>query len=160
MTPLRRAFVIASVAWSIGLLLAPAIAARTQTGAAGAGDAVALVLYAAGSLICHQRPERSFHLFGVQLPVCARCAGIYLGAAVTACLAWARMAPAAPDHHRGSPARDARPRPRTLLLFSAVPMMATLVYEWTTGQTPGNMARAMSGATLGAAVAWIVCSVR
>jgi len=32
--------------------------------------AVAAGLYAVGSQICHQRPERSFHLFAAQLPVC------------------------------------------------------------------------------------------
>ena len=33
-----------------------------------------------GSLWCHQRPERSPHLWGVQLPLCWRCSGILLGA--------------------------------------------------------------------------------
>lgn len=28
---------------------------------------------------CHQIPERSLHLKGVQLPVCARCTGVFLG---------------------------------------------------------------------------------
>ena len=27
---------------------------------------------------CHQRPDRSFFLFGKQLPLCARCLGLYL----------------------------------------------------------------------------------
>lgn len=48
--------------------------------AAAAGPAVG-VIYAFGSVICHQLPDRSFHLAGVQLPVCARCAGLYAGAA-------------------------------------------------------------------------------
>jgi uncharacterized membrane protein len=34
------------------------------------------------SLVCHQQPERSFFLFGGSVAVCARCLGIYLGAAV------------------------------------------------------------------------------
>ncbi len=34
------------------------------------------------ALICHQRPERSFWIFGMPVAVCARCLGIYLGAAV------------------------------------------------------------------------------
>ena len=34
------------------------------------------------ALVCHQQPERSFFLFGVSVAVCARCLGIYLGAAV------------------------------------------------------------------------------
>jgi uncharacterized membrane protein len=38
-------------------------------------------VYAAGSVICHQLPERSFFLDGRQLPVCARCTGLYLSAA-------------------------------------------------------------------------------
>ena len=33
------------------------------------------------ALVCHQRPERSFPLFGSSVAVCARCLGIYLGAA-------------------------------------------------------------------------------
>jgi len=34
------------------------------------------------ALVCHQRPERSFSLFGAPLAICARCLGIYLGAAL------------------------------------------------------------------------------
>ena len=34
------------------------------------------------SLVCHQRPERSFWIFGAPVAVCARCLGIYLGAAM------------------------------------------------------------------------------
>jgi uncharacterized membrane protein len=29
--------------------------------------------------LCHQKPDRSFHLAGAALPVCQRCAGIYAG---------------------------------------------------------------------------------
>jgi uncharacterized membrane protein len=32
------------------------------------------------ALVCHQRPERCFWMFGGQVAVCARCLGIYLGA--------------------------------------------------------------------------------
>ena len=34
------------------------------------------------ALVCHQRPERSFWLFGAPVAVCARCLGIYIGAAI------------------------------------------------------------------------------
>ncbi|MGQ9502500.1 MAG: DUF2085 domain-containing protein [Anaerolineae bacterium] len=33
-----------------------------------------------GYAVCHQLPERSFHLAGEQLPLCARCSGTFLGA--------------------------------------------------------------------------------
>lgn len=36
--------------------------------------------HAIGYAICHQLPARSFHFGGQQLPLCARCTGIYLGA--------------------------------------------------------------------------------
>jgi uncharacterized membrane protein len=41
----------------------------------------ALAIYAAGRLVCHQRPERSFASCGHQWPVCGRCAGLYISAA-------------------------------------------------------------------------------
>lgn len=34
------------------------------------------------ALVCHQQPARSFWLFGGSVAVCARCLGIYLGAAI------------------------------------------------------------------------------
>jgi uncharacterized membrane protein len=36
-----------------------------------------------GYAICHQISERSFHIAGQQLPLCARCTGIYMGALTT-----------------------------------------------------------------------------
>ncbi len=32
----------------------------------------------ASTLVCHQRPDRSFHWRGRPLPLCARCTGFYL----------------------------------------------------------------------------------
>lgn len=42
-------------------------------------DLALAFLYAAGSVVCHQLPDRSFFIDGRQLPVCARCTGLYLG---------------------------------------------------------------------------------
>lgn len=44
----------------------------TPGGLAGKADAI-------GYAICHQISERSFHVDGHPLPLCARCTGIYLG---------------------------------------------------------------------------------
>ena len=43
--------------------------------------ALGFVLQRGFSLVCHQRPERSFWIFGAPVPICARCLGIYMGAA-------------------------------------------------------------------------------
>ena len=40
-----------------------------------------LVMFA-GSLWCHQIPERSPHIWGIQLPLCWRCSGILVGSVI------------------------------------------------------------------------------
>jgi uncharacterized membrane protein len=44
--------------------------------------AMGLALERGFAVVCHQRPERSFWIFGAEMAVCSRCLGIYLGAAV------------------------------------------------------------------------------
>jgi uncharacterized membrane protein len=44
--------------------------------------AFGLALQYGFSLVCHQRGERSFLMLGGSVAVCARCLGIYLGAAL------------------------------------------------------------------------------
>jgi uncharacterized membrane protein len=46
--------------------------------------AIASSIYKAFSFVCHQIPERSFHLAGHQFAVCSRCTGLYAGFAVAA----------------------------------------------------------------------------
>lgn len=156
MTRLKSAFVVLAVAWAFLVPMASFAASGSLSRFSPGGFAFAFVVYRIGSLICHQRPERSFFLFGAQLPVCARCAGIYAGAALTALAGslWARVHGPWPNAVGGTVAKAAR----RVLLMACVPTAATLLYEWTTGQTPGSWTRAASGALIGAAVAWIVCS--
>jgi len=45
-------------------------------------DLILAFAYAVGSVICHQLPDRSFFIDGRQLPVCARCTGLYVSGAV------------------------------------------------------------------------------
>jgi uncharacterized membrane protein len=47
---------------------------------AGGMNAAAEAVYGAFALACHQMDERSFHLLGFKLAVCARCFGLYAGA--------------------------------------------------------------------------------
>ena len=43
--------------------------------------AMGLALERGFAIVCHQRPERAFWIFGAEMAVCSRCLGIYLGAA-------------------------------------------------------------------------------
>jgi uncharacterized membrane protein len=138
---LRRAFLAGSIVWTLAIPIAAFVASRPA--AASAAYAFALAVYAAGHAVCHQLPARSFHLWGASLPVCARCTGIYIGAAGTAIVL------------RGSRIRQ-HSNPRVMLLLALVPTAATLIFEWTTGVTPANWIRALAGLPLGAAVAWAI----
>lgn len=165
---LRRAFVGASVAWSVALPLASLTAGEPHP--SSLVYLCSFFVYLTGSLLCHQLPERSFHLWGAQMPVCARCTGLYLGAAVAAIafsVGWRGPAcPPAPvgarrlqPSGRWSPQGFALHTARSALVVAVVPTTATLVYEWTTGQAPANWIRAAAGMPIGVVVAWIVCRV-
>ena len=108
--------------------------------------AAAAVLYGLGSMICHQRPERAFHLAGSQLPVCARCTGIYAGAALGAFVSLGRI-------------ERLRRAARWWMSAAAAPAAATLAAEWSGMGDPGNTVRAMSGVIVGAGVAAVVRTV-
>jgi len=45
---------------------------------------------------------------------------------------------------------------RLRVLAAALPTVATLLFEWSTGSTPSNTVRALAGFPLGAAVAWVI----
>jgi uncharacterized membrane protein len=157
--------VCAAVLWAASLPLAAYASSQT----AGSPSSIfALAVYAIGSVICHQRPERSFHLWSAQLPVCARCTGIYLGAAIGAVVAAAiplnagtkrAVRPEADTTY----ARRRAPRwastsldARLALIVAMMPAALTLAYEWLTGDTPSNALRGLTGIVLGVATAWIV----
>jgi uncharacterized membrane protein len=124
-----------AIAWLALLILAPVLPVPL----AGA-------LYALGSRICHQRPERSFHLLAAQLPVCARCLGIYAGAAAGSLLATsARIRSSA-----------SRLSPRMLLLGGSIPTALTLVLEWSGAWGATNLARAAAGLPLGFVIVLVV----
>ena len=144
---LRRAFLAGSTVWAVAIPLAAFVASRPA--AASAAYAFALAVYAVGHAVCHQLPARSFQLWGVSLPVCARCTGIYLGAAASAIVIAIARRPSAE-------ARSAKVDPRLVLMVALAPTAATLVFEWTTGTMPANWIRAIAGLPLGAAVAWAI----
>lgn len=125
-------FAVLAIGWLALLIVAPV-----------APTAVATWLYAIGSFICHQRSERSFHIEAAQLPVCARCLGIYAGAAIGTL-------------SRLVPGSDPAVRARTVLIASAVPTLVTLVLEWTDVWAATNLVRAAAGVPLGLAAAFVL----
>ena len=149
----------AAVVWA-AMLPAAAYAAALPADQSAA-QVFAFVVYAFGSAICHQRDERSFHLFAEQLPVCARCTGLYAGAAIAAIasVGFFRRPESGPGPSgvEGAPCGAAAAgTARVLLAVAAAPMAASLVYEWTTGDVPSNLVRAGTGIVLGGAVAYVI----
>ncbi len=130
-----------SVVWLAILILAPVL---LRPGDSPLSRGAALV-YAAASAICHQRPERSFNLDGVQLPVCARCLGLYASGAAAALLASGRW------RRRVTAPRAAR----TTLALAAFPTALTVALEVAGLAAPSNLLRATSALPLGAAAGWI-----
>ncbi len=75
--PMRRPYA-RLIVWPVALIGSVIVALwlfGTPPGPLGKADAV-------GYAICHRIAARSFHEHGRQLPLCARCTGIYLGVAV------------------------------------------------------------------------------
>ena len=120
----------AAVLWVVALLVAPFLPAPASA-----------AIYALGSFICHQRPDRSFELAGFQLPVCGRCLGIYGGAAVGALVA---------------PRLGRIRRPRAALIVSVVPALLSLLVEWSGLGHPTNGGRAVTGVIAGGVIAAVV----
>ena len=98
-------------------------------------------LYMIGAFICHQRPERSFWLADVPLPVCARCLGIYAGVVVGAL---------------ATPFLGLVRRARMTMIVATVPAIASLLVEWTGIGHPSNSIRAMTGVIAGSVIAAVV----
>jgi len=149
--PLKRGFLVLATTWVIALPLAALAAGRP--GAPPAAYGFAFAVYSIGRVVCHQLPVRSFHLLGMRLPVCARCTGIYLGAALAAVLL------RVPHVETGATSAGRRVEPRWILLAALAPTAATVIVEWTTGAMPANWIRALAGLPLGAAVAWAIAMV-
>jgi predicted membrane protein DUF2085 len=154
--PIRGAFASLALLWPATMIAATRIAAVRPRGLAASLFSAAV--YYSGGLLCHQRPERSFYLWGAQFPVCARCTGIYFGAAVAVVALAVRLTPdASRSAAIGGAVASGFSRIARITLFGAsLPTALTLGYEWTTGEMPAHWIRALSGAVLGAAAAIIV----
>ena len=131
---------LGAVLWSLVLLAAPYGLTSTNTHLVSTAAAV----YSAAGIICHQRAARSFHLGGMQLPVCARCAGLYFSGTLGALVAW--LASARPNAPAGT---------RRLLLLASIPTALSVAIELVGLASPSNLVRALCAVPLGASAAWI-----
>jgi uncharacterized membrane protein len=118
-----------AILWVAALWLAPAI------------------VFPVGRFICHQRPERSFVSHGQQLPVCARCTGLYVGAALAAPIALAATT------------LLAGARARRWLGLAALPTVVTWTLEFAGIAPLSNTLRFVAALPLGFVAAWLVLSV-
>ena len=134
----RAAYLLttAAVLWAAAIFLAPLAPAGP------AGMLLTQAVRAVGAAVCHQKVERSFHLAGHVMPVCARCTGLYLSGTAGAIAAWL-AAPAMPR------------RTRSVILLAAAPTFLTLAVEWAGIAQPGNVIRAAAAIPLGAACGWL-----
>jgi len=110
---------------------------------------LAQFLHWMGLGLCHQLPERSFFGGGVQVPVCARDTGIYVGFVVSMIVVSAL--------HRGE-----RPRgfPRTPVWVAMGAMLALMAWDGVTSyaglRTTGNDLRLLSGLGVGFSAAAVL----
>jgi hypothetical protein len=141
---LARLLPVLAVAWACLILVAPWLG----SGAAGRGAAwLSASTYWLGALVCHQRPERSFHLAGAQLPVCARCTGLYLSGALGVIVGWWR------GRHGAIAWFSSR---REVLVVATLPTVATLAVEWWQPTATSAIVRAVAALPAGAAAGLVL----
>src|SRR6266849_2679255 len=79
----RRAIATWAVTCAVAIAIVALIVGAPLAQSSG-HTSFALTIYKAFSFVCHQIPERSFHIAGHQFGVCSRCTGLYSGFAVAA----------------------------------------------------------------------------
>ena len=136
---------LAPAVWVVLLSFATWNSTRHSPGIAASVGATSI--YAAAALVCHQNPERSFHWRGSQFPICGRCLGIYVAAAIA--LSWSSA------RQKG---RFSTRRGVTWLGIAAGLNLTTLVIEWLGGPA-SNGIRATAGAFLGATAALSIAAL-
>jgi uncharacterized membrane protein len=129
-------------------MIAPALVA-TIIGAplfqSSGHPAFASTIYKVFSYVCHQIPERSFHLAGQQFAVCSRCTGLYAGFAVAALVYPLTR----------SLTRTDTPRRRWLIL-AAVPLLIDFSLTYFGVWENTHLSRFSTGALLGTVAVFYV----
>jgi uncharacterized membrane protein len=133
---------VAAWLWLAFLVAAPLTLSRGEIPVA------TMAMYRSAALLCHQKTERSFAVAHAQMPVCARCFGLYAAGALGA------LAHLATGRHRRTPPPAAETR--ALLAVAALPIVLSVGLEWL-GAIPGsNVSRVLSALPLGAVAGWLL----
>jgi uncharacterized membrane protein len=145
--PLASSF-YATVTWALTATIALALVAMivgAPLAQANGHPAFASAIYKVFSFVCHQIPDRSFHLAGHQFGVCSRCTGLYAGFAVAALiypLARSLTCTAAPR--------------RRWLILAAVPLLIDFSLTYFGVWSNTHLTRFLTGALLGAVAVFYV----
>ena len=107
--------------------------------------ALASAIYKVFSFVCHQIPERSFHLAGHPFGVCSRCTGLYSGFAVAALIY-----PLARSLKRTDTPR------RLWLILAPVPLLIDFSLTYFGVWSNTHFSRFSTGALLGAVAVFYV----
>jgi len=142
-------FVVASCLWTVALLAVPYASARWPDSRRVSPAAASF--YLAGTFLCHQRAERSFHPWGVRMPVCARCFGLYASASAGAAIGLLGVTVLRANRMR----QDARAL-RRLVILTALPTAIVWLVEWAGWAQPSAVLRAALAVPLGTAIGWVV----
>ena len=130
----------AVVIWAFTATIALAVLALIITAPlaqAGNHTGFSSTIYTAFSFICHQIPERSFHVAGHQFAVCSRCTGLYAGFALAALIY-----PLARSLKRSDTPR------RIWLILAAVPLLIDFALGYFSIWENTHLSRFLTGALL------------
>jgi uncharacterized membrane protein len=117
-------------------------------------DLIVALIYSAGAVICHQIPERSFFWQGHQLPVCARCTGLYVSAAA-GLAGWVGLKAA----RRWRPMIVGRRVALRVIALAAVPTLATVATGALGLWDGSNLTRALLAIPVGVSAGAVVAAV-
>ena len=142
--PTRRPLVFWLVSAAVVTLIMSLIVIAPVAAASGHSE-IAVGIYRAFGIFCHQRPDRSYFIDGHKLAVCSRCTGLYAGFAFTVLI-----------YPLVRSLRSAATPPRRVLFLAAVPLLVdfslNLFGIWENTHT----SRLLTGALLGSVVVFYV----
>lgn len=132
------ALLLVSIGWLAVIFAAPIMMANGH-------QMISLVIYQSLSAVCHQIPERSFHLEGLPLGVCSRCTGIYAGFIFGLMI-----------YPLARKLTDDRMPPRLWMMLAALPSLVDFGGGYIGLLNNTFISRAATGALLGAVAAFFI----